>query len=128
MSAGDSLHRAIIEVRIDGRDVHDEEGRCDIAIGVRVLRAAVRQVEIAPDIGHARCGWRKLSDEIEDAVLLELVVYKPRLRAGEAVEMTADRAAAGEQFAIRTGAGKFTSQLSVSAASFDFETTFGSVT
>ena len=106
-----SLHRAILEVRIDGRDVHDEEGRCGIAIGVRVLCAAVRQVEIASDIGHARCGWRKLSDEIEDAVLLKLVVYKPRLCAGEAVEMAADRAAAREQFTICAGAGIFASQL-----------------
>jgi hypothetical protein len=78
---------------------------------VWILCAAARQVEIAPDIGHARCGRRKLPDEIEDAVSLKLVVHKPRLCAGEAIEMTADRAAAREQFAGCTGAGILASQL-----------------
>src|SRR4051794_32625972 len=111
VSPGDSLHRAVLEVRIDRRDVHDDEGRCYIAIGMRVLRAAVWQVEIAPDIWHACCGWGNLSDKIKDAISLKLVIYKPRLGAGEAVEMTADRAAAREQFASCAGAIVFTSQL-----------------
>jgi hypothetical protein len=111
VSAGRDLHRAILEVRIDRHDVHDEEGRCDIAVGVRVLGAAVRQVEIASDIGHARYGWRKLLDEIEYAVLLKLVIYKPRLDAGETVEMAADGAATREQLTTCFGAGIFASQL-----------------
>src|SRR4051794_16880121 len=104
MSAGCDLHRAILEVRIDRHDVHDEEGRCEIAIGVRVLGAAVRQVEIASNIGHPRYRWRNLSDEIKHAVLLKLVVYKSRLGAREAVEMATDRAAAREQLTICFGA------------------------
>src|SRR5262245_62183528 len=111
MSAGCSLHRSMLDVRIDRRDVYDEEGRCDVAIDVWVLRAAVRQVQIASDIGHAPCGRRKLSDELEDTVLLKLVIYEPRLGTREAVEMAADRTAAREQITIYFGAGEFTAQL-----------------
>jgi hypothetical protein len=98
--------------------------RCGIAIGVWVLCAAVRQVEIASDIRHAGRGWQKISDKIEDAVLLKLVVYKPRLGAGEAVEMATDHATARKQLTICAGPGI----SPVSAASRGFETTFGSVT
>src|SRR5262245_16296244 len=111
MSTGCSLHRAILDVRVDRRDVHDEEGRCGVTIDMWVLRAAVRQVEIASDIGHAPRGARKLSDKIEDAVLLKLVVYKPRLGAGEAVEMAADSTAAREKITVCFDAGKFAAQL-----------------
>jgi hypothetical protein len=99
------------KVCIDRRDVHDKEGRCGIAIGVWVLCAAVRKVKIASDIGHSGRGRRKLSDEFEDALLLKLVVYKPRLSAGEAIEMAADRAAAREQPTTCADAVEFAAQL-----------------
>src|SRR5262245_44571177 len=111
VSAGRDLHGAILEVRIYRRDVHDKEGSCEIAIGVWVLCATVRQVKIASDIGHCSCGRRKLSDEFEDAVLLKFVVYKPRLNTGKTIEMAADRAAAREQPATCADAVEFAAQL-----------------
>src|SRR4029078_9672396 len=46
-----------------------------------------------------------------DAVLLELVVYKTRRGAGEAVETAADRAAAREQIAMCWRAGEFAAEV-----------------